>query len=163
MLGIVLAVLAPPAVAIAGGELFTVKIREASVRSGPKPFRPIVATVKYGEKVEVVTPAKDGWLEVSAPGGKRGFLHESAVTDKEVTKAEGGAKGTGGKSSASSDEVALAGKGFNPQVEARYRADHKELEEAYRKVDAMEKRNVPGEELEAFLRDGQLGDSRRAR
>ena len=117
-------VAACPLVAFAANAALTVKIREASVRAGPKAFKPIVATVKYGDKVERLADTKDGWVEVKTGAGAKGFLHESALTEREVAKIEGDPKGTGGgRSVASSDEVALAGKGFNPQVEAQYRAD----------------------------------------
>ena len=61
-LWLMLLLLAPLA-ALAAGDFLTVKLREASVRTGPKHFKPILVTLKYGEKVEVLD-SKDGWLEV---------------------------------------------------------------------------------------------------
>jgi len=156
---IVLAALAPAA-ALAAGTFMTVKLREASVRSGPKHFKPVVATVRYGEQVEIVSRQKD-WYEVLASGGVKGYLHETVVTDRPVAKIQGDSAGTGADR-VSKDEIALAGKGFNPQVEGQYRQDNPDLAEAFRKVDAMERREVGREELERFLSEGKLGDAGRA-
>src|SRR5205823_5833031 len=105
---IVIALAAVPLVALAG-EMLNVKLREATVRAGPKHFKPVVAVVRYGEQVEVLS-SKDGWLEVVAPHGEKGFLHESATTDKPIAKAAADAEGTSG--GGARDETSMAGKGF---------------------------------------------------
>lgn len=148
-----------PAAIVAASDLMSVKLREAAVRAGPKHFKPVVATLKYGDQVEVLSN-KDGWLEVRLPDGRRGFLHESATTDKPLPKLPAGAEGTQA-SGVSREEVALAGKGFNPQVERQYRTDHRELEAGFAKVDAMERRWVSAAELDMFLTEGKLGEAGR--
>lgn len=131
-------------------EIVHVTLREATVRSGPKHFKPPVAVLRYGDRVEVLEE-KDGWLRL-----KNGWLHRSAVSEEPVPAAPpAGADAAPG--SVSRDEVALAGKGFNPQVEDRYRRQNPNLEDEFRKVDAMERRDVSREELDAFLREGRLG------
>jgi hypothetical protein len=143
--------------AVIAAELVHVKVREATVRTGPKPFKPSVATVRYGERVEVLDE-KDDWLQIRIPGGVTGYLHKSAVTDEPLPALPPGPPPGGPPGSVSRDEVALAGKGFNPQVEAKYREQNPNREEMFRLVDAMERRDVPAEEIERFMRDGRLGE-----
>jgi hypothetical protein len=57
-------------------------------------------------------------------------------------------------SSASEEEVALAGKGFNPQVEDSYKRKHSELD--FTKVDRIEKFKIPEDELIIFINNGGL-------
>ena len=173
------AVALPLAVALAGGDTKSVQLREASVRTGPKHFKPLLATLKYGEKVEVVAGPDAGWYQVRLADGKTGYIHETAVTEQELAKIDASGQGTSGSGSAAdntaiagkgfakksaggatSDEVALAGKGFNPQVEKQYRVDHGELEEGFKKVEAMQRRKVSDEDLQRFLADGKLGDGK---
>ncbi len=118
----------------------------------------MLATLKYGDPVEVVSK-KEGWLDVKA-GGKRGFVHETAVTERKLPKVAPGSEGTQ-STTVSRDEVALAGKGFNPQVENEYRAGKPELNDEFALVDAMERRAVAPAELEQFMDAGKLGDGRR--
>jgi uncharacterized protein YgiM (DUF1202 family) len=147
--------------AVAAGELLTIQLREATVRSGPKHFRPVVGTVKYGERIEVLKKEDGGWLHVRLPDQRTGYLHETATTEKPLPKLAPGTAGTQ-PGSVSRDEVALAGKGFNPQVERQYREDHRELEWAFQRVDYMEQRRVVDRaELERFLSEGQLGEQGR--
>lgn len=147
------AILFAAGVALAA-DLLNVKIREATVRSGPKHFKPAVATLKYGDQVEQLE-SKDGWFQVRTRDGAVGYLHESAVTDEKLMELPAGAGAT--PSSVSRDEVSLAGKGFNPQVEKKYREQRPNLEAQFRKVDAMERRAISAAELDRFLQEGQLG------
>jgi hypothetical protein len=156
---------------VAASELVNVKLREATVRSGPKPFKTAVGTAKFGDRLEV-TGKQEGWLEVKLPDGKTGFLHESATTDKPLTKTAAGGGTSGG---GSRDETAMAGKGFRkmgggsaedaaladspfgPKGEKAYRTKHPEVEPKYAQVDGIEKRSVQAAELEKFLSEGKLG------
>ncbi len=54
----------------------------------------------------------------------------------------------------SSDEVALAGKGFTPEVENSYRAKHPEMNFAL--VDRIESFRVAPAKLQAFIKEGDL-------
>jgi hypothetical protein len=165
----------PFAVALAGGDTKSVQLREAAVRAGPKHFKPLVATLAYADKVEVVSGPDAGWFAVRLADGRTGYMHETALTDAPLTRVAAGAGTQGGGQdevaaggkgfapahvgAASQDEVALAGKGFNPQVEKQYRADHRELEEGFRKVDLLSKRRVSDADERRFLADGKLGDA----
>jgi len=54
----------------------------------------------------------------------------------------------------SSDEVALAGKGFTPEVESGYRAKHPEMD--FAQVDKIESYKVDPAALQAFIKEGDL-------
>ena len=55
---------------------------------------------------------------------------------------------------ASSNEIALAGKGFNRQVEADYRKKNKNIRFTW--IDRMEKFVVSNDEMNAFVKQGEL-------
>jgi hypothetical protein len=54
----------------------------------------------------------------------------------------------------SSDEAALAGKGFTPEVESGYRAKHPEMN--FAEVDKVETFKVDPATLQAFIKEGDL-------
>jgi len=60
----------------------------------------------------------------------------------------------GGGGGASRDEVELAGRGFTPDVEEKYRGDHPDLDFSH--VEAIEQTQVDFAELEAFVAEGGL-------
>ena len=55
---------------------------------------------------------------------------------------------------ASSDEAALAGKGFTPEVESSYRQKHPEMK--FAEVDKVEAVKVDSAKLQAFIKEGGL-------
>jgi hypothetical protein len=54
----------------------------------------------------------------------------------------------------SSDEAALAGKGFTPEVETGYRSKHPEMD--FAQVDKIEGFKVDPATLQAFIKEGDL-------
>ena len=54
----------------------------------------------------------------------------------------------------SGQEIALAGKGFNADVESRYRSTHSRAD--YASVDRMEAMRVSRDEMIRFLEDGNV-------
>jgi hypothetical protein len=54
----------------------------------------------------------------------------------------------------SSDEVALAGKGFTPEVESSYRSKHPEMN--FAQVDQIESFKVDPASLQTFIKEGDL-------
>lgn len=134
----------------AATEQLNVQVRTAKVRSKPSFLGAPVGDLAYGATV-TVQGRQGPWVQVTGPGKVTGWLHESALTQKKVAmQAGGGAVGTG----ASGSEVALAGKGFNAQVEKEYRLENKDLD--YTWVDRMEKTVVTAAEAERFLGEGQI-------
>ncbi|TPW20766.1 MAG: SH3 domain-containing protein [Elusimicrobia bacterium] len=124
----------------------TVSVESAKVRKGKAFFSAPVATVKYRDTLAAGSP-EDGWIPVDVRG-KKGWLHESAVGSK-AGKLKGG---WDGDDEAGQDEVTLAGKGFNAEVEKAYRSGDAG---DYDAVDAMEAREVSEASLLAFMRSGR--------
>ncbi|MBI2362430.1 MAG: SH3 domain-containing protein [Elusimicrobia bacterium] len=134
--------------ALAASGRVTVSVEQAKVRKAKAFYAPALATVRFQQALEA-GPAEDGWLPVTV-SGKKGWLHESAVASK-AGKVRSGA--WSGSDEATQEEVTLAGKGFNEEVEKAYRSGRADLD--YAGVDAMEARSVPDAELTAFLKAGK--------
>lgn len=132
--------------AVAGATLF-IGVKTGQLRATPTPFGKILATPGYGEKVEKL--AVDGaWLRVLY-GKSEGWIHNSMVS----AKVAGLSAGQGNVASgASSEELTLAGKGFNAQVEAEYRQKNSTLD--FATIDRMEKLVVSQDQMSRFLADG---------
>ena len=142
-----LAALVPATVAAAA--TLTVLVDQTQVRKRPQFYAPAVATVHLGDRLEAEA-AEGGWYPV-AVSDKKGFIHGSAVTAKALKLSSDKSIGTSGTTA---EEITLAGKGFNDEVEQTYKTQHPEAN--FAAVDAMEKRVVADEELVSFLKDGGL-------
>lgn len=136
------------AAALAAAGSVTVAVEQAKVRKNKAFYAPVVATVRFQQSLEA-GPAEDGWLPVTV-SGKPGWLHESAVASK-AGKVRAGQ--WSGHAEATQEEVTLAGKGFNEDVERSYRSSRTGLD--YAGVDAMEARVVEDAALGAFMRAGK--------
>ncbi len=127
----------------------SVQVQSGQVRSTPSFLGGVVATVGYGQPVEVVS-TQGPWRQVKAPDGSVGWMHETALTAKRASASSGGAAAAG----ASGDEMALAGKGFNRDVEAQFKAAHADADFTW--VDRMGALKVSGAEIERFVSGGGL-------
>lgn len=137
-------------VTAAAGDTVKVNVQKSTVFAEPRFFSEVVGSVGYGEKLEMVGESKD-WLLVKTEAGK-GWIHRSAVTS---TKVNLGSILFGGKSKpVEDDEVALAGKGFTPEIERSYGETHPEMN--YALVDEIESFAVSEESLEKFIQEGGL-------
>jgi hypothetical protein len=88
-------------------------------------------------------------MKVSASGARSGWLHASALTKKRIAM-QAGARDA--QTAASGDELALAGKGFNSDVEAEFRSQNRGAD--FAAVDRMERIRVTPAESKEFLRAG---------
>lgn len=149
VLPLLLAIAVPIGVGIAFAAPMSVQVRNGKVRATPSQLGKTVATVDYGDVVETGA-VQNGWYPVTMPDGTKGWLHESALSKKPVAMRAGTSDVDTG---VSSDEVALAGKGFNEQVEAKLRADGT-LD--YTWVDRMAALEVGVEQIVEFRRQGNL-------
>ena len=130
------------------GQKMSVQVRTAPVKATPSFTARSVGTLKYGTRVDVMAE-QDNWAHVSSPNG---WMHLSALTKRNVGKVD--KKYTG--SNAAYDEVALAGKGFNPKVEDQYKRSNRSLAKAYSEVDRVEAFTVGDSTLRLFAQQGQL-------
>jgi hypothetical protein len=146
-----LALAAAAAVARAEDRLMSVQVRQGPVRAAPSFLGQVVGDLAYGDRVRVLEQ-RPGWMKVSAAaGGVAGWMHASALTEKRVVLKSGTADAQG---TASGEELALAGKGFNADVEAEFKARNRDAD--FAAVDRMEKRNATAREIAAFVADGVL-------
>ncbi|MBN1699394.1 MAG: SH3 domain-containing protein [Spirochaetales bacterium] len=124
-------------------------VKETQAREKPSYLGKILAVLTYGEMVDTVSLEKD-WYRVRLSGGREGWVHSSALTKKKIVLKAGK---TDTEKYADSDDVVLAGKGFNEQVEKQYR---KEKDLDFSEVDRMEKIVVTPGQMEEFLGAGGL-------
>ena len=134
--------------AYAAAETVTVIVKKTSVRRDRQFYAATIAEAELGDAFTVLAREK-GWVKVGTKSGE-GWLHESAVTAKKVVASSQGP--SGGKVDAG--DVALAGKGFNPQVESEYRKKNPQAD--FAAVDRMEKLGASEKAVAAFLSDGNL-------
>jgi len=127
----------------------SVQVRDAAVRSSPSFVGKIVGRLAYADRVE--TGRTQGpWLEISAPGSE-GWVHASALSSRRIVLASGREQAA---VSASGDELALAGKGFNSEVESRFKARNGDIDFSW--INRIEKTRVSPEEITDFLNRGGL-------
>lgn len=129
----------------------TVKVitKENAIREQCRFFAPIKLIVHYDDELTVIT-TKDDWFEVRF-GNIEGCIHKSAVEKKAFSFSKLMAPKT---KSATEEEVALAGKGFNPQVERSYRNKHPQMN--FYLVDRIEKYRIPEGKVMRFINNGGL-------
>jgi hypothetical protein len=129
-----------------------VKVQSARLRKEPKFYAATIVFLKAGESVAKLS-SQAGWYLVQTAGGIKGWLHSSAVQSKKVDLVT---MDKSLKAKASAEEVALASKGFNEQVEQEYKARHKDISFAW--VDRMLTIKVSPEQLRKFLKEGKLAE-----
>ena len=128
----------------------SVQVREGQLRDRPSFLGKKVAVVAYGDRV-VQLEEKAGWMKVRGAPGVEGWIHGSALTEKTIVLKAGEQDVATG---ASGDELALAGKGFNEEVEGKYRASNPNVDFTW--IDRMETWKVTAEQAFAFLEAGEV-------
>lgn len=132
-------------------ESMCVQVKKSQLRNQPSFMGKIVSELAYGDRV-AVQEEKKSWVRVTtAKGNREGWMHLSALTTKEIVL-NPGSKDV--EKAASSDEIALAGKGFNEQVEEKFKQDNKNIDFSW--IDRMEKIVVSQQEKQSFIREGGL-------
>jgi hypothetical protein len=127
----------------------SVQVRKAEVRSSPSFLGAIVGSLAYADRVTQVEKKGD-WIRISRDGAPLGWVHNQSLTPKRIVVKGGDIAKTG----ASSDEVALASKGFTEEVEKEYKSRNSEID--FAPVDRMEKITVSPEQTARFLKAGDV-------
>jgi hypothetical protein len=121
--------------------------QEANFASTP------LGAVPQGAKVNLIRQEGE-WYKVDYQG-TIGWLHRQAVPEAAPAKMDFSKMLLGGPvKETSSDEVALAGKGFTPEVEAGFRQKNPGL--AYAQMDKVEAFGVDPAQLQKFVTEGGL-------
>ncbi|MFP3867773.1 MAG: SH3 domain-containing protein [Desulfobacteraceae bacterium] len=135
---------------LAYAQTLTVVKDQDCLREQAQFFAQPVASVKQGDQLKQLGVTGD-WYQVEFQG-RQGWIHRSAVSTRSVRFST--FLGMGQAQEASAEEVALAGKGFTPEVEAGYREKHPEMN--YAAVERVESFRVPEQEFQKFLDQGGL-------
>jgi hypothetical protein len=122
-----------------------VATKTLALKSSTGFFASTRGTLQYGAQVTVLQ-VNGKYVEVRSVGNSvTGWTATANLWAKRIV--------TGATTNASANEVALAGKGFNQEVENTYKA---EGDLNYEDVDKTERQQVTMEELEKFIDEGHL-------
>jgi hypothetical protein len=129
------------------GKTLYVSTKTAQVKASTGFFARARGTLAYGDAVMVVRE-QGAWVEIrsAAPSSISGWMKSAGLTARRITAG-------GSSASASASELALAGKGFNEEVEKSYQ-DGNKLD--YSVINSMEAAEVSEDALYAFLEEGHL-------
>jgi hypothetical protein len=129
------------------GETMYVAVKQAHLKSATGFFASSKGYLEYGEPVMVLRETGK-WVEIRSQTNpsRTGWTALLSLTSKRITGSSGGAQAR---------EIALAGKGFNAEVEALYK---EETGAGYAAIDRLESQSLPDEELRRFLREGHLAE-----
>jgi hypothetical protein len=128
------------------GKTMYVTAKTVEVRSSTAFFADTLGALSYGAPVSVLQEyGKWAKIKSSEPPGLSGWVAAASLTSKRII--------VNTSTSASANEIALAGKGFNQEVENAYRQNGTLNYEA---IDAMEAIQIPNRQLFSFLQEGRL-------
>jgi hypothetical protein len=140
-------------------ETLYVQAKTAQLRAGKTSLDPVLANVRYGEAVDVLS--RDGnWTEVKTAGGAKGWIFSSKLSQ---TKPSGGSDqlarlGQSMRSGDASATTASAGARGLDKASEGY-ADRAGISQRDRDaVDRMTGYQIPDEDVEQFLKEGGLGE-----
>ncbi|MDR1248348.1 MAG: SH3 domain-containing protein [Treponema sp.] len=128
------------------GRTMYVTAKTIEVKSSYAFFADILGTLSYGAPVSILQEYGK-WVQVksSEPPEISGWIAAASLTSKRII--------SGSSTSASANEIALAGKGFNQEVENAYRQNGTLN---YNAIDDMEAISIPNRQLFSFLQEGRL-------
>jgi len=136
-------------ISAAAAATYKVITQEAAIRKDKRFFAPMVIRIPYGEMIEELERQGD-WLKVSYKGHE-GWLHISAVQEQKFRlSALAGERAQ----ETSKEEVALAGKGFTPEVEKAFRNKNPHMR--YDLVNQVQGYKISDSQLIEFIRAGNL-------
>lgn len=123
--------------------------QEGVIRKNRGFFSPPVIRAPYGSVLEE-KGRQGGWLLVNYRR-KEGWIHKSAVQGQ---KFETTSLASGKAQESSQDEIAIAGKGFTPEVEKAFREKNPNMR--YDQVNKVENFNLDEQRIQSFIRAGGL-------
>lgn len=126
-----------------------VSVKSTSLKSSTGFFAKKIGTVTYGDALIVLeSNSKKSRVRLSSNASVTGWIPNGSLTSKKIAK-------SGSTSvNASSNELALAGKGFSEEAENAFKSSNASLN--YEEVDRVEKITVSDSELSSFITEGHL-------
>lgn len=133
-------------------QVFKTVQSQQQLYASPSYSAEVVGTVPAGAEVTILQESGE-WSQV-AYGQQQGWLPPLAFAGAKKKLDLGKLLQGKAVQESKTDEVALAGKGFTPEVEADFRRQHPNLK--YDQVDRIEGFTVSAAELQAFRQEGGL-------
>ncbi len=128
-----------------GGTMY-VAVKTVALKSSTGFFAGTKGTLNYGDRVTILQiNGKNAEVRSAANSSITGWTATANLSAKQIV--------SGNTNTASAKEVALAGKGFNQEVENSYKSKGKAN---YADVDKVETFSVNETTLRKFLEDGRL-------
>jgi len=131
--------------------IMSVQISKGVIKESPSMLAKTITEVKYGDRLTVLVEQGEWRKVATADGTVSGWIHSSALTSKRIVLASGSKDA---QIAASSEEMAMAGKGFNSDVEKEFKDKNKNIDFSW--VDKMETFSIPYEEIIKFLETGGI-------
>ena len=132
-------------------KIMSVQVKKGAVRSTPSFLGRIIASLNYGDRV-AVKEENNSWSKIAVPGiSTEAWIHSSALSNKKIILKPGASDV---EQAASNDELTLAGRGFNQEVEREFRSQNPRMDFTW--IDRMEKMVVFQSEIQAFVKVGEL-------
>jgi hypothetical protein len=141
------------------GETVYVAAKTAQLRSGKTSLDPVVASLKLGDTLDVVT-REDHWLQVQTSLGFKGWIYYNNVS---ASKPGGGdnelaALGKSFRRTDASGVTASAGARGLDKASEGYANRSGITQQQRDSVDRMTAYKIPDEEIQGFLKTGKLGE-----
>lgn len=128
-----------------------VSVKQATLKSDTGFFSKQTGSVSYGDVLTILeSDSKNSKVQLVSDSSVCGWISNGSLTSKKIVKTSGGTGST------SSDELALAGKGFSAEAEKAFKDSGNAAAANYSKVDEIEKITVSKSELSDFISDGHL-------
>lgn len=132
------------------GDEVAIAVQNQSIYPMPAFYASPVEPVSYGT-MAVIDEINGEWYRITTALNQDGWIHCTSVTGAIQTES-GGVSASG---DVTSDEIMLAGRGFNQDIEETYSGEHPDLD--FTLVDNMETSwTVSPQQLYQFLVDGNL-------
>lgn len=140
-------------------ETLYVQAKTAQLRSGRTSLDAVVANVRFGEPLEVIS-REGSWVKVKTAGGTQGWIFANKLSE---SKPSGGVETLAAlgrsirRGDASSTTASAGARGLDKPSEVY--ADRSGISQKDRKaVDRMTAYHVADQDVEAFLKEGGLGE-----
>jgi hypothetical protein len=132
------------------GQKAYVSVKSASLKAGTGAFAKNTAVVGYGDAVIILScNSKKAEVQLASDPAKKGWIANGSLTRKKIVRNSGGSSVR-----ASTDELALAGKGFSEAAENAFKSANRNAD--YTDVDKLEKITVSESEAASFIAEGKL-------
>ncbi|MBN2586171.1 MAG: hypothetical protein JXA64_06050 [Candidatus Fermentibacteraceae bacterium] len=132
------------------GDQVAIAVQNQFIYPMPAFYASPTQSVTFGT-LAVIDEVQGEWYRITTALDRTGWIHMTAVTGA----IESSSSGTSASGGVTSDEIMLAGRGFNEDIEQTYAGENPELD--FSMVDRMETSwGVTSEELYQFLLAGHL-------